>query len=163
MASECSPCSLMSSFSGTKTSAGSFIQRRFFERSPICLRTARCGHLTTTINQTAHMKNQIKRLLIGLLATASFVGTTHATDVNLEGYWGYFLQGTRTYYPYGKSQSGRYSNLGAGYYRSGSIRGGNISNDDYRRSGSLSLEFWQLDYYAAGSGRVMFTRGFSPL
>ena len=109
------------------------------------------------------MKKRINLLLIGWLATASLVPATQATDVNLEGYWRYFLQGARTYFPYGTSQSGRYSNLGAGYYRYGYISGGRISNRDSYRSGSLSLEFWQLDYYASGSGRIMFTRGFGPL
>ncbi len=103
-------------------------------------------------------------LVIALLTTFS-VNRIQATDVALEGYWSASINNSRSYSYYGYSMSGRYSRMGAGYYRYGRISGGDITNNDYYSyySGSLSLEFWRLSYYGGTSGSIMFTRGYSGL
>jgi hypothetical protein len=105
---------------------------------------------------------KIKYLI--LLLALSLAPNLFATDVDLEGYWSYYLYGTRSYSSSGYAASGRYSRLGSGYYRYGYLDGGDISNNSYyTRSGSLSLEFWRLNYYGGSYGNIMFTRGFSSL
>lgn len=91
------------------------------------------------------------------------ITTAKAADVTLEGS-GYYELGNRTsYYRYGTAQSGRYANLGAGYYRTGEIGIDEVANNSYSRSGSLSFELWALPYYGATSGTVLMTQQLSPL
>lgn len=89
--------------------------------------------------------------------------TAVAADVTLEGF-GYYELGNRTsYYRYGTAQRGRYSNLGAGYYRTSEIGMDEVANHSNSRSGSLSFELWALPYYGATSGTVLMTQQLSPL
>jgi hypothetical protein len=99
-----------------------------------------------------------------MICTAMFQSfTANAADVALEGY-GYYELGSRAnYYRYGTTQSGRYSNFGAGYYRNGEIGVDEVANNSSSRSGSLSFELWALSYYGATRGTVLMTRVFDPL
>lgn len=91
------------------------------------------------------------------------ISTLHAADVALEGS-GYYELGSRVgYYRYGTAQSGRYSNFGAGYYRSGEIGMEEVTNFSSSRSGSLSFELWALSYYGATTGSVLMTQQLNPL
>ncbi len=91
------------------------------------------------------------------------VSTARAADVTLEGS-GYYELGSRTsYYRYGSAQSGRYSNLGASYYRTSEIGMDEVANNSNSRSGSLSFELWALSYYGATSGTVLMTQQLDPV
>jgi hypothetical protein len=110
------------------------------------------------------MKTKIKLLLLAALALLSSSMTAEATNVTLQGYAPYpTLGGTKTYYSGGAGQSGRYSNLGGGYYRTTTIRTNRINNASSYRSGSLSFELWAMPYYGASQGYVLHTRGYSGL
>ena len=103
--------------------------------------------------------------IILILLVSMIGGNVHATDVDLEGYWSFNIKKSRKYSYSGYSMSGSRSRLGRGYYRYGSLSGGSIENNDSTAfySGSLSLEFWRLNYYGGSTGTVLFTRGFDGL
>lgn len=89
--------------------------------------------------------------------------TARAADVTLDGS-GYYELGSRaSYYRYGTAQSGRYSNLGAGYYNSSEIGMDEVANHSSARTGSLSFELWALPYYRATRGTVLMTQQLGPL
>lgn len=85
-------------------------------------------------------------------------GTSNASaaDLALRGY-GSVSESNYESYRYGASQTGRYSNLGEGYYRRTTIRVDRIRNYSRGRSGSTSFELWAMPYYGATSGTVLMT------
>ena len=112
------------------------------------------------------MKSLANKIIAAAIALVALVGTApeaKATVLALDGYGGYTLGGSKSYYSGGAYQSGRYSNLGAGYYRSGNIRMSQITSYSSNRSGSLSFELWAMPYYGASSGSVLQTTGLNPL
>ncbi len=111
------------------------------------------------------MKTIASTVAAAVMGCAGFFSFSHAraADVTLEG-TGYYELGSRaSYYRYGTSQSGRYRNLGGGYYHSGEIGMDEVANNDGFRSGSLSFELWALPYYGANSGSVVLTRQIGSL
>jgi hypothetical protein len=91
-------------------------------------------------------------------------GGAASGGLKLQGYWSYNIQAQRTYYSTGPAQSGSKNNLGPGYYRYGYVSGGDIANNrSSGYSGSLSLDFWRLNYYGGTTGTLLFTRGFDRL
>lgn len=112
------------------------------------------------------MKSLANKIIAAAIALVALVGTApeaKATSLTLDGTAGYTLGASKSYYSGGAYQSGRYSNLGAGYYRSGNIRISRITSHSSNRSGSLSFELWAMPYYGATSGSVLMTTGMSPL
>jgi hypothetical protein len=103
-------------------------------------------------------------LLLGVpLCLLTSAVESHATSLSMFGTYSYSYYAPSYYYSF-VSQTGRYSSLGSGYYRSGTIRVGRIQNNNFSgRSGTLSFEFWGMPYYNANSGYTKFTRRLSPL
>jgi hypothetical protein len=85
------------------------------------------------------------------------MSVAQATDLSLRGYGSVNESAYESYSYYGAPQSGRYRNLGEGYYRRTTIRVDGISNYSSWRSGSLSFELWAMPYYGANSGNVLMT------
>lgn len=113
-----------------------------------------------------YMKTIVHKF-VALLATVGFVSfvpsQTQAADLALEGTGSYSLGSTYKYYSKGKSQSGRYRNLGSDYYQTSRIKMDRVSNYSGYRSGAMSFELWATDYYDATSGTVMMTAGLNRL
>ncbi len=112
------------------------------------------------------MKSIIPRLttaVISLLTAAVTIPEATATRLTLGGSGYYNLGVKETYYRGGRAQSGRYDNLGAGYYHSAEIGMQQITNRSGNRSGSMSFELWGLQSYGAQSGVVLMTYGLDPL
>ena len=107
--------------------------------------------------------NKIIAAAIALIALVGVAPEAKATLLALDGYGGYTLGGSKSYSSGGAYQGGRYSNLGAGYYRSGNIRVSQITNYSSNRSGSMSFELWAMPYYGATTGSVLMTTGLNPL
>ncbi len=63
----------------------------------------------------------------------------------------------------GKRQSGRYRYLGRDFYREATIGMDLVSNNTSVQSGSLSFEFWAMDFFGADTGIVLMTRGLDSL
>ena len=98
-----------------------------------------------------------------LIAVASSVPESQAASVRLKGSGYYKLGSSYVYSDWGKTQSGRYDNLGSDYYHRTEYGMDYISNSSSYRSGSLSYEFWALPYYGSSSGIVLMTRGLNSL
>jgi hypothetical protein len=108
--------------------------------------------------------NKIFKTALPLLGCIIFaVPQAQATDLSLTGSWSYNINGARGYKKTPPAQSGRVTTLGAGYYKSGYIKGGEINNDDYYRSGSLSLNFWRVSLYGGSYGYLLFARSYNQL
>ncbi|NJR42656.1 MAG: hypothetical protein HC767_08280 [Akkermansiaceae bacterium] len=88
------------------------------------------------------------------------VSTTEvrATNLTLEGS-GYYDIDRKSFYigRGGAAQSGRYRSLGSDYYRETAIGMDEISNNSRSRSGTMSFEFWGLDFFGANGGFVLMT------
>lgn len=106
------------------------------------------------------MKTIASTVAAAVMACAGMfqIPTARAADVTLDGTGYYELGSYAGYYRRGTAQSGRYRNLGAGYYTTGEIGMDEITNNSRSRSGSLSFEVWALPYYGATSGSVLMTR-----
>lgn len=117
------------------------------------------------MRKTTKMKTIASRVVAAVMGSAGIFqsSTAQAADVRLEGYGYYELGSYANYYRYGTAQSGRYSNLGAGYYRTAEIGMDEVANNSISRSGSLSFELWALSYYGATSGTVLMTQQLNPL
>jgi len=112
------------------------------------------------------MKSIIPRLttaIIALFTAVVSIPEAQATKLTLGGSGYYNLGARETYYSGGRPQSGRYKNLGAGYYHSAEIGMQQITNRSGNRSGSMSFELWAMPYYDATSGPVLMTYGLDPL
>jgi len=106
------------------------------------------------------MKTAKVRFGIALVAMVSMFGGTSvakAADLALRGYGSVNESAYEGYSYYGASQSGRYRNLGAGYYRRTTIGVDGIRNYSNTSSGSISFELWAMPYYGATSGTVLMT------
>ncbi len=106
------------------------------------------------------MKTGKVRFGIAFVAMVSMFGGlsgADAADVTLRGYGSVNESRYESYSYYGAAQSGRYRNLGEGYYRRSSIRVDGISNYSFGRSGTLSFELWAMPYFGASSGNVLMT------
>lgn len=106
------------------------------------------------------MKNKITRTLLSLLATTAAFSApdARAANVTLDGSGYYTFNAPARYYAWGADQSGRYSKLGADYYRSTTISMQWITNRSTSKSGPLSFELWGMPFYGADAGVVMMTR-----
>lgn len=108
------------------------------------------------------MKSLVSKFIaaaIALVSISASTTTAHATP-QIDGFCGFLLGVSKTYKPYGAAQTGRYMNLGSGYYRSGSILGcEKIFNNGFYKTGTMSLELWAMPYYGANSGKVSMTLG----
>lgn len=97
---------------------------------------------------------------IAFAAVVSMFGgipVAKAADLDMRGYGSVNESAYETYSYYGASQSGRYRNLGEGYYRRTTIGVDGIRNYSGYRSGSISFELWAMPYYGATSGTVLMT------
>jgi len=112
------------------------------------------------------MKSIIPRLTTAIFALFTAVITipeAHATKLRLSGSGYYNLDSRESYFKAGRPQSGRYDNLGEGYYRNAEIGMDRVVNRSTYRSGSMSFELWAMKYYGADSGLVLMTYGLDPL
>jgi hypothetical protein len=111
------------------------------------------------------MKNHITRTF--LTAFASFTifsaSDSQAANVTLDGSGYYKFTSSARYLSSGAKQYGRYSNLGADYYRTTTISMEWVTNRSSSNSGPLSFEFWGMPYYGADTGIVLMTRSADPL
>ena len=106
------------------------------------------------------MKTAKVRFGFAYLAMVSMFGGlsgAKAADLSLRGFGSVNESRYEGYSYYGATQSGRYRNLGEGYYRRTRISVDGIRNYSYGRSGSLSLELWAMPFYGASSGNVLMT------
>ncbi len=102
--------------------------------------------------------------ILTVAGLVSFAPTeSQAADLALEGGGSYVLGDTYRYYSKGKSQSGRYRNLGSDYYQTARISMDRVTNYSGYRSGAMSFELWATDYYDATSGTVVMTTGLNRL
>lgn len=111
------------------------------------------------------MKSIVSTVAAAVIGCAGIFqfSTAHAADVTLEGSGYYDLGNSTSYYRRGTAQSGRYLNLGKGYYRTAEIGMDEVANNSNSRSGSLSFELWALPYYGATSGTVLMTQQLAPV
>ncbi len=112
------------------------------------------------------MKFIIPRLTaaaVAILTTAIIIPEAHATKLRLSGSGYYDLASRESYFRGGRPQSGRYDNLGEGYYRNAEIGMERVVNRWNSRSGSMSFELWAMPFYGATSGPVLMTYGLDPL
>ena len=94
------------------------------------------------------------------LVTLSVSTNTAQAAAQIDGFCGFLLATGKTYKSHGAAQTGRYMNLGSGYYRSGSILGcEKIFNNGFFKTGAMSLELWAMPYYGATSGKVSMSLG----
>lgn len=94
---------------------------------------------------------------VAMVSTFSGVSVVKAADLDMRGYGSVNESPYEAYSRYGASQSGRYRNLGTGYYRRTTIGVDAIRNYSGFRSGSISFELWAMPYYGATSGTVLMT------
>ena len=116
--------------------------------------------MTLRLRVIKKMKTTKVRFGFAFVAMVSMIGGlsgVKAADLSLRGYGSVNESRYEGYSYYGAAQSGRYRNLGQGYYRRTTIRVDGIRNYSYGRSGSLSLELWAMPYYGASSGNVVMT------
>jgi hypothetical protein len=109
---------------------------------------------------TNKMKTLKVRFGIALMAMASTFASTSgakAADLELRGYASVNESRFESYSGFGAVQNGRYSNLGAGYYRRTTVGVDGIRNYSSFNSGSISMELWAMPYYGATSGTVLMT------
>lgn len=109
---------------------------------------------------TNKMKIAKVRFGIAFVAIVSLfngISVAKAADLELGGYGAVSESSYERYSYSGASQSGRYRNLGEGYYRRTTISADGIRNYSSWRSGTLSFELWALPYYGATSGSVLMT------
>ncbi len=112
------------------------------------------------------MKSIIPRLttaIIALFTAFVTIPEANATKLRLSGSGYYNLDSRESYFKGGRPQSGRYDNLGAGYYHNAEIGMQRVVNRSNYRSGSMSFELWAMPYYGATSGPVLMTYGLDPL
>jgi hypothetical protein len=113
------------------------------------------------------MKTIAKNLFaaaIAFITLSAAAPQAQATDVVLQGYSSYNLGAVKTYRAGGAAQSGRYTNLGRGYYRSSHIYVDRVTNrSTTTRSGSLSMELWAMPFYGASYGATLVTSGLGQL
>jgi hypothetical protein len=112
------------------------------------------------------MKTVKFRFGIAFVAVVSmFVGISgaKAADLELGGYGTVSESPYEGYSYYGARQTGRYRNLGEGYYRRTTIRVDGIRNYSSGRSGALSFELWAMPYYGADNGFVLMTTNASSV
>ena len=113
------------------------------------------------------MKSVINQFAVAALAIVSLTVTTPnaiATDLTLDGSGYYDLSDVVDYYSgRGKKQSGKYKYLGADYYHRAETGMDFLSNNSNSRSGTMSFEFWALDFYGADTGTILMTHRVSPL
>jgi hypothetical protein len=116
---------------------------------------------------TTNMKSLIQSLTAATVAIVSVVASTptaKATNLTLDGSGFYELGDTVTYFGgKGPKQSGSYKRLGRDYYHRVTIGMDVIENRSNFRSGSLSFEFWGMDFFGATDGDILMTRGLNSL
>ncbi|NJM37297.1 MAG: hypothetical protein HC845_05180 [Akkermansiaceae bacterium] len=102
--------------------------------------------------------HQITSAAFVFLAIAVSTPQVRAADLTLEGS-GYYDLDSDFFYVGGRgaSQSGRYRNLGRDYYHETAIGMDEVVNNSRSRSGTMSFEFWGLDFFGADSGFVLMT------
>jgi hypothetical protein len=108
--------------------------------------------------------HQITSTAFAFLAIAVSTSEVQATKLTLEGS-GYYDLDTEFFFidGGGASQSGRYRALGSDFYREAAIGMDEVSNNSRSRSGTMSFEFWGLDFFGANSGFVLMTKRIKPL
>ena len=112
------------------------------------------------------MKSTIHKLTtsaVALFAAAAAIPEAHAAKLTLDGTGYCTISGSEAYYPNGRLQSGRYTNLGADYYHTAVIGIKAITNHSSTRSGSMSFELWAMPYYGSTTGIVLMTKGLDTL
>lgn len=111
------------------------------------------------------MKKYITRTLLTTLAVTALFSATdvQAAKVTLDGSGYYTFNSSVRFYGQGAKQYGRYSNLGADYYRNTTMSMEWITNRSRNNSGPLSFEYWGMPFYGADTGIVLMTRSADPL
>src|SRR6478672_2375254 len=100
---------------------------------------------------------------IALVAAVSSVPEARATLVSFGGTGSFNFTSKESYFSGGRAQTGRYRNLGAGYYHSAEYTVKRITNKSSYKSASMSFEFWAMPYLGATSGPILMTYGLGPL
>ncbi len=113
------------------------------------------------------MKSIIQQITAAAVAITALVATApelRATKLTLEGS-GYYELGeeVRFYGGRGKKQSGKFKYLGADFYHKAEIGIEEVANNSKFRSGTMSFEFWALDFFGAESGLILMTHKVTPL
>jgi hypothetical protein len=106
------------------------------------------------------MKTVRIRCGVAFVAMVSMFGgisVAKGADLEMRGYGSVSESPYESYSSRGAAQSGRYRNLGSGYYRRTTIGVDAIQNYSSFRSGSISFELWAMPYYGATSGTVLMT------
>lgn len=98
-----------------------------------------------------------------VLAFAAVSPFVNAAKVTLDGFGSYTLFKKVTYYNKPPVQSGRYNSLGSDYYHNISYSMDFITNRSNGRSGTLSFEYWAMQYYGSDTGIVLMTRSINPM
>jgi hypothetical protein len=93
----------------------------------------------------------------------SSVMPAKAARIRLEGSGFYDVSTQVRFFPGGRQQGGRYSNLGSDFYRRTTIGMEWIVNRSNFKSGNLSFEFWGMPFFGADQGVVLMTRGLRPM
>ena len=112
------------------------------------------------------MKSIIHRFTtaaIALLAVAASVPEARATLLSIDGSGSFKFTSKESYFSGGRAQTGRYRNLGAGYYHSAQYTVNRITNSSSYKSASMSFELWSMAYLGATSGPILMTYGLGPL
>ncbi len=108
--------------------------------------------------------HQFAAAAVAIISLATTSQSAKATNLTLDGSGYYDLDDTVNYYGgRGKKQSGSYKYLGRDYYHRAEIGMDLLSNNSKFRSGSLSFEFWAMDFFGADSGVVLMTNGLNSL
>jgi hypothetical protein len=113
------------------------------------------------------MKPIIHRITVAAVAFIALATTApevHATNLTLEGS-GYYESDRKIKFfgGRGKKQSGKFRYLGADFYRKTEIGMDEVVNSSNFRSGTMSFEFWAMDFFGAESGFILMTHKLSPL
>jgi hypothetical protein len=113
------------------------------------------------------MKTIIHRITaatVAIIALAAATPEVQATNLTLEGSGYYELgQKVKFYGGRGKKQSGKFKYLGADNYHKAEIGMDEVVNNSNFRSGTMSFEFWAMDFFGADSGLILMTKKISPL
>lgn len=112
------------------------------------------------------MKNIITKFTTAaaiLFTAASTLPEAQATNVTIDGGGFYSVRNIEGYHGNGVTQSGRYTNLGSGYYHNTNYGMDFLTNHSSYTSGSMSFEFWAMPYYKATTGIILMTRYVDPL
>ncbi|NJM38905.1 MAG: hypothetical protein HC845_14140 [Akkermansiaceae bacterium] len=108
--------------------------------------------------------HQITTVAVAIIIASATALESRATDLFLEGS-GYFELDKKVKFfgDRGKKQSGKFKYLGADFYRKAEVGIDEVVNDSKFRSGTMSFEFWAMDFFGAESGIILMTHKVSPL